>query len=100
MISDSLKCHKCGEKIRADLVSGVAEQSLMKFRISPHPGEFISARTVGGVIENLDKLLTAVGKDLGVKTQVLVKNVSSKKGEIIFDILVARSLPGIHPRKK
>lgn len=62
----------------------------MSFAVHPQDGELLSAKTVGGTLAQLDKLLTAIGKDLGVKTTVLVNGVSFDKGSVTVDLLVAR----------
>ena len=92
-------CPKCGEKLSFAVTSQLMNESRMSFEISPNPGELLSARNVGGCIENLDKLLTSIGKDMGAKTTVLIENVSSTEGKIKVDLLLARHKPGVKDRK-
>ena len=46
----------------------------------------------------MEKLLVAVGKDLGVKTNVLVEGLEWTDGSVKVDMIVARHLPGIKKR--
>lgn len=91
-------CPHCGKDIGLEMVARLKSQSRMSFTFHPHPGELMSARTIGGSLENLEKLLVAVGRELGVKTQVLVEGVSSIDGSITIDLLLARHEPGIAKR--
>ncbi|WP_130229318.1 hypothetical protein [Bradyrhizobium sp. Leo121] len=70
----------------------------MSFTIHPNPGELLSARTVGDSITNMEKLLAAVGKEMGVKTNVLVGGLEWNEGCVKVDMIVARHEPGIKKR--
>jgi hypothetical protein len=67
----------------------------MTFEVSPAPGELLNAATVGGSIEGIAKLLCAVGDEMGVKTQVLVENITFASGGMKVHLVVARHESGI-----
>jgi hypothetical protein len=87
-----LVCKGCGADLpKLELVARATKESTVRWKISPHPGELIDAGTVGGSLEAMARLLTAVGRDAKVPTVVLVKSVSSgDDGSIEFDLVVMR----------
>ena len=94
-----VKCPKCGEPLSYQMAAQLMSDSRMSFVIHPHKGELLSARTVGDSISNMEKLLVAVGKELGVKTNVMVEGLTWADGSVTVDIIVARHEPGITKRK-
>lgn len=92
-------CPKCGEPLSFQMTTELMSDSRMSFVIHPHKGELLSARTVGDSISNTEKLLVAVGKELGVKTNVMVEGLTWTDGSVKVDLIVARHEPGITKRK-
>lgn len=74
------KCPNCGHGISANLWARVMDQSRLALELTPTPGEHMSARAVGGCITSMDRLLKAVGRDLGVKTVPLVERIETTEG--------------------
>lgn len=96
---EGVKCPSCGEPIGFKLTTKLMSDSRMSFVIHPNKGELLSARTVGDSISNMEKLLIAVGKDLGVKTQVLIEGLEWTDGSVKIDMIVARHEPGLKKRE-
>lgn len=96
---EGIKCPHCGEPIGFQMTTKLMSDSRMSFVIHPNKGELLSARTVGDSISNMEKLLAAVGKELGVKTNVLVEGLEWTDGSVKIDFIVARHEPGITKRK-
>lgn len=85
-----IKCPKCGEPLGLKLTARLMNESRMSFVLKPHPGELLSARNVGGIIEQMEKLLVAIGKEMGAKTAVLVEGITSEEGAITVNLLLTR----------
>lgn len=94
------KCPKCGEPLSFQMTTKLMSDSRMSFVIHPNKGELLSARTVGDSITNMEKILVAVGKELGVKTNVMVEGLEWTDGSVKIDMIVARHEPGITKRKR
>jgi hypothetical protein len=92
------KCPKCGEPLSFQMTTQLMSDSRMSFVIHPNKGELLSARTVGDSISSMEKLLVAVGKDLGVKTNVMVEGLEWTDGSVKIDMIIARHEPGIKKR--
>jgi hypothetical protein len=97
-VIDPVKCPHCGGELGFAVMSKLMDESRMSFSLHPHPGELLNARSVGGAIEAMDKLLTAIGKDLDAKVAVLIEGLSYNNGSIQIDLLVARHDPGVKQR--
>jgi hypothetical protein len=87
---DNICCPHCGEALGFQITSRLMDSSRLSFAIHPNKGELLSARNVGGAIEQMEKLLVACGKDLGVKTAVLVEGINFNEGSVTVDLLVTR----------
>lgn len=86
-----LECPHCKGKVPFALVSRFANQSRIAFRLVPAPGELLQADTVGSTVVNLQKVLEASGRHVGVPTVVLVEGVDvDGEGGITFKLLVSR----------
>lgn len=94
------KCPKCGEPLSFQMTTKLMSDSRMSFVIHPNKGELLSARTVGDSISNMEKILVSVGKELGVKTNVMVEGLEWTDGSVKIDMIVARHMPGITKREK
>ncbi len=96
----TLRCPHCAQEIGGQAVSRLMDNSRMSFSITPQEGELLTARNVGSAIEQMDRLLTAIGKDMGVKTVVGVECVSFEKGAITINLLLARHELGLKKRPR
>lgn len=97
-LTDGICCPHCGEKLNVEISSKLMESSRMSFAIRPNKGELLSARNVGGAIEQMDKLLAAIGREMGVKTAVLVEGMNFNEGAVTVELLVTRRDPKVHKR--
>lgn len=95
-----IKCPKCGEQMGLSMVSKLLDTSRMSFSISPHEGELLSARNVGGALEQMEHLLVSIGKDMGVRTSVLLEGMSSENGSVTFNLILGRHAAGVKKRKE
>lgn len=92
-------CPHCSKPLGLELVSNFSGLSRMSFVLSPQPGEFMTARTVGGALENLDKLHAAIAKEMGHKVTTTVHNVTCESGKITFELAIARYVGAGRKRK-
>ena len=97
-IAETLACPTCGAALGLETVTKLMNESRVSFVITPHPGEFLQAKTVGGTIAEFAKILTAEDADLGVTTTVVVESVSSSDGEVTVRFLLCRHKPEIGDR--
>lgn len=90
-MKEPLKCPHCNGDLGLEVTAKLKAESQMVFRFSPHPGELMTAKNVGGAIEDFGNLLKACGRDAGVPTEVLVERIeTSETGEISVHVLIAR----------
>lgn len=99
-IAENIKCPKCGEPLGLNLTAKLMNESRMAFVVKPADGELLTARNIGGAIEQMDRLLVAIGKDMGAKTAVLVESVTSEQGAVTVNLLLTRSGKEIVHRAK
>lgn len=84
-------CPHCHKPLGIEAVSRLMGESRFSFTMQPQPGEFLSAETVGGCIENLGKLMDASGEALGVKSRTVVEGMSyAEDGKITVNFLITR----------
>lgn len=95
-----IACPHCGEKLAFEVAAKAMDSSKMSFTITPHDGELLSAKTVGGSIENVSKLLVSVGKAMDANVHVLVNGLHYNAGSVTIDLLVARNDKGVGKRDK
>ncbi|MBP2301548.1 hypothetical protein [Azospirillum picis] len=89
-------CPKCHEELDGELIAQMTEKSIVGFRVVPNEGELLTAETVGGAIANMQKLLSAVSKEVGISTTVLVKSVATDEaGAVDVQLLVMRLAKGV-----
>lgn len=98
MMDKKICCPKCGEHLSFEVTSELMDRSRMTFKISPNKGELLSARNVGGAIEQMDKLLVSIGKDMGAKTAVLIEGITTTEGSVEVNLLVTRHDPVVKKR--
>lgn len=89
-LHDNICCPHCGEKLSVEVASKMMDSSRVRFVLHPNKDELLSARTVGGSIEQMEKLLVACGKEAGVRTAVLVEGISFDDGSVTVSLLVTR----------
>ena len=91
----AISCPHCNEPLGLNIVNRLTAQSRVKFAISPKDGQLLSAKTVGGTLEQMEKLLVSMGKDMGVRTSVSVESVECDKGAVTFNLLIGRLEKGV-----
>jgi len=89
--AERLTCPHCGNALGLEVTTKLMAESRVTLRLEPHPGERLDAKTVGGSIENISELLSAVGDEMGVKTMVIVDGIESHEGNIAVHLIVARN---------
>lgn len=90
---EPVRCPKCSEPMSIEMVAKAAAQSKLVFSFTPSPGEFMDAETIGGSLGAASKLLKAIGKQIGVKAQVLLSKIETgPNGELRFELMVCRSV--------
>lgn len=92
-ISETLTCPHCSKKLGLEVTSKLMNESRVSFVMTPHPGELLQAKTVGGSIAEIAKIMIANDRDLGCRTTVLVEGISCKDGEITARFLLCRHKP-------
>lgn len=67
----TIKCPHCEKAVRVEK-QAIFKENTLTLRISLTPGHRLQASTLGGMLTDMDKLLKAGAKQLGVKLEVLV----------------------------
>ena len=99
-MSASAKCPHCDKPLGLELVSRSMDESRLVLALSPHPGEHLSARHVGGMLREMDALLVAIGRDLGHQTHVAIDRITTAQdGTISAHLIVSRHESGVRKRK-
>ncbi|MGE0853312.1 MAG: hypothetical protein AB7O44_27495 [Hyphomicrobiaceae bacterium] len=84
-----IACPKCGEPIAARIWARAMDQHRMVISLAPKPGDHLAAHTVGGSLSDIDRLLKAAGREIGVKTLTLLERVeTTEAGELRFHLLI------------
>ena len=83
-----MECPSC--KATLALTPTFPKEQVMYFSIK-HEHELLMAKTVSGTMANAEKLLQAIGKDMGVKVQVFLHSVEQKPNELTFGLLLTTS---------
>jgi len=78
-------CPKCKNELV--LTAEAIENEMLVFAIK-YEGEFLQAKTVGGLITNTDKLLKAIARESGNKVMVAFGGFESKEKELDIKFLV------------
>lgn len=89
-------CPQCGHKANLELSAVLPSESKVSIVVQPLPDQMMSAKAIGGVLENFHKLQAAVARQIGVKCDTLIEHVSMENGAIRFDFRVLNVQP---PRK-
>ena len=101
MMNDPVKCPKCQEPISADVVAHVANRSVVKWKLSPAPGELLDAKAVGGTLGEMRDLLRSCGESAGIPTEVLLQACrTTEDGAMEFDLLIVRLDEAVGRRKR
>lgn len=67
-------CPNCGVGLEVGaLLDG---DSRLSFEITPADNQMLTARGIGGMIENAAKLFQAIGKDMRIRTEVYVESIA------------------------
>jgi hypothetical protein len=74
---NGLRCPHCGEGFSSEMIAAVKDESRIAMAITPAPGELFDVETIGDVLKNYGKLLRAVGKEMEVKTLVMLERVEA-----------------------
>lgn len=77
LVAKGVKCPHCGGEISAQLWATAVNEHRLSIRVEPNPGELISASTFAGLVRSTSRLLEAVGRDMGTKTQVLLERIET-----------------------
>ena len=84
-------CPHCGGALGLSLVAKLKSESRMSYTVHPKDGELITAETLGGTINQVSKMLKAIGRELGVKTVVMIEGISTTpEGGLKTDLLICR----------
>lgn len=85
-------CPKCNEPLSLQMVAKASAESRVAFAITPAKGEKMDIASVVGSVGAMGKLLTSIGKDMGMKVTVLIDSIeTSPEGKLQFNLLIARS---------
>jgi hypothetical protein len=84
-------CPHCSKQLGVEAVSKLMDESRFSFTMKPQEGEFLSAKSVGGIIENLGAMMDETGKAMGVKSHTVVESVAYEEGGTIkVNFLITR----------
>lgn len=90
-----MKCPNCQTDLK--ISDKFADEQVLHFSIK-YEGDMLSARTVHGTLAQVEKLLIATGKDIGVKTRVYVHSIKQEPHELTFALLVVGDANPASPR--
>ena len=82
-----LKCPHCSKKVSLQRVA-VFKDNTMTVTVKPSKGHLLWARTLGGILLNFDRLLSAAAKAMGVKVNVLLSGFRFSDAEVSFDLTI------------
>lgn len=82
-----MECPNCKAMLVMTPTAIFPEEQVMYFSIK-HEHELLMAKTVSGTMANAEKLLQAIGKEIGVKVQVFLHSVEQKPKELTFGLLL------------
>jgi hypothetical protein len=86
-----MHCPQCNAAVPFELVARFANQSRIAIKLTPAPGEYMQASTIGGSLTQMQKLLEASGRHLGIPTVVCVESIKDDgNGTFEFGLLVMR----------
>lgn len=75
-MSDGINCPKCDEPLDLNLVSRMKDDHRFVFRLAPGDGLF-TAKQLGGIITQAAKFTEAMGREQGLKCQLLVEYLAT-----------------------
>lgn len=84
-------CPGCGKEIQ------LAVLDLEEYRVSmviKHEGDFMQAKTIGGVMVNMDKMLQESAKVSGHKAYIAFDGMERKENEITIHFLIMPKAKG------
>ena len=82
-----LKCPHCSKKMSLQRVA-IFKDNTMTVTVKPSKGHLLWARTLGGILLNFDRLLSAAAKAMGVKVNVLLSGFRFSDAEVSFDLTI------------
>ena len=86
-----VNCPKCEHEINLDVFATVPDAQRITFRIDRNPDSpMMSAATMSGFIDGIDKLLKAVAKQIGAKVHVFVERVDWEPAAVAFHLVIAQ----------
>lgn len=85
----SVKCPHCEQSFPVALAAYVPDEQRMSIEIG-HKSPFISARTLGETMSNMNDLLIAVAKDIGSKVAVMVESCELSNGKATINFIISR----------
>ena len=91
-----LKCPHCSKKMSLQRVA-IFKDNTMTVTVKPSKGHLLWARTLGGILLNFDRLLSAAAKAMGVKVNVLLSGFRFSDAEVSFDLTI---MAGVTTREK
>lgn len=83
----TVKCHSCGTDNYFEVTTELAKDQTLFMEIG-YTGDLLKAATVWQTIQNFEKLLVAVGKDLNSKTSVSIKSINQSEGKLRVEFFV------------
>lgn len=90
------QCPHCQQESEITARAYLPATTRLAFRLTPKPGELMSAKAVGGSLKGLYDLNRAIGKDVGANCTTLVESVEMNDGEITFHVRIV-NVAGVKP---
>lgn len=86
-----VKCPHCDQELGLETVNEALKESRFIFALTPKEGSLMQAHTVGGTMVQMEKFFAALGRDMGVKTTLMVEKIETDPaGKIEVHFLVGR----------
>lgn len=84
-----VKCPSCQHDFKMALKAIVPNESRMVFNVTlKDADQWISAKTLGGIISANDRLLKAVARDIGGRVEVFVSDMAAKPNGVSIEFVV------------
>jgi len=85
------RCQACGHEANLEWVASFEAEHRLSFKLSPHPGALLQAKTIGGTLSALAGLMKSATKPFGIVSEVLVEGVEVVDGAVTFHLLVTNN---------
>jgi len=87
-----ITCPSCNAQHNFELAADMRGDHYLSFKITPTPGGALSPLFVGGMMRSFERLLVSIGRDVGMTTAVVLRNLSidDRDDSVVIDVMIMR----------